>query len=275
MSIQDKYKNLKEIIERMENVLVAFSGGVDSTFLLKVAHDSLGDNVLAVIASSKIYKEEEKKEAVRLALELNVRHRVVYTRELENPDFVKNSPQRCYYCKKGLFTKLKKIAVADGISYILDGSNFEDTADFRPGARAARELGVYSPLRDVKLGKKEIRMLSKKLDLPTWNKPSAPCLSTRFPYNMEINEKGLKQVAQAEEYLKTLGFSQIRVRHHGQVARIELDTEEISAALNPMLREKITTNLKRIGYAYITLDLAGYKAGSMNEVLTESVKSKA
>jgi len=272
MNIQDKYENLKRILERMENVLVAFSGGVDSTFLLKVARDSLGDDVLAVIASSEIFKEEEKQEALKLAQELNVRHRIIRTRELENPNFVKNSPQRCYYCKKGLFSRLKEIATAEGISNILDGANFEDTADFRPGARAARELGVYSPLRDVKLSKKEIRTLSKDLNLPTWDKPSSTCLSTRFPYNMEINEKRLKQVTRAEEYLKTLGFSQIRVRHHGKIARIEFSTEEISTAVNPSVREEIASNLKKIGYTYITLDLSGYRSGSMNEVLPESVK---
>lgn len=220
-----KYERLKNILKKMGKALVAFSGGVDSTFLLKVAGDVLGDDVLAVIASSETYPEQERKEAARLARRLNIRYRIIRTSELENPDFISNPPQRCYFCKKELFSKLKKIAKAEGIPYILDGSNYDDRLDFRPGAKAARELGIRSPLREAKLEKQEIRQLSRQFELPTWSKPSLACLASRFPYYSKIETKSLKQVAKAEKYLRRIGFSQIRVRHYGRTARIEIKPE--------------------------------------------------
>ncbi len=268
-SIQVKYEELKKALKKMGKVLVAFSGGVDSTFLLKVARDVLGENVLAVIAGSETYPEKERKEAERLARKLNVRYKMIRTQELENPDFAANPPQRCYFCKRELFAKLKDIAKEEGISSILDGSNYDDLKDFRPGAKAARELAIRSPLKEVRLRKHEIRQLSQKLNLPTWNKPSLACLSSRFPYYTRIETESLRRVAQAEECLKKLGFSQIRVRHHGQIARIELEPDEFPKIMEREIRKAVIRNLKKLGYIYITLDLAGYRTGSMNEPLDQ------
>jgi len=211
-----KYEKLTGLLRKMGKVVVAFSGGVDSTFLLKAAHDVLQDDVLAVIGSSETYPQREKAEALSLVREMGVRYLVIETTELNNPDFVNNSPQRCYYCKKELFSKLKKIAEAEGIPYVLDGSNYEDSLDFRPGIQAAVELGIRSPLKEVGLKKEEIRKLSKKLALSTWNKPSFACLSSRFPYYTKIESSSLKKVDRAEELLRNLGFSQFRVRHYQQ-----------------------------------------------------------
>lgn len=262
-----KYEKLKNLLGEMGKVLVAFSGGVDSSFLLKVAVDVLGENVLAVIASSETYPEKERDEAVKLAKRLNVRYEVIQTKELENPDFAHNPPERCYFCKMELFSKLKDIAESEGIPYVLDGSNFEDTSDFRPGAKAAEELGVRSPLKETGLVKEEIRQLSKYVDLPTWNKPSLACLSSRFPYFTEIEPESLKQVAQAEKFLKGLGFNQVRVRHHGQIARVEIEPQEFSKIVEKATKEKIINAFKKFGFIYITLDLAGFRSGSMNEPL--------
>ncbi len=262
-----KYERLKKNLLRMGKVLVAFSGGVDSTFLLKVAQDALEENVLAVIAQSETYPERERAEAIQLAKRLKVRFRVIETKELENPEFSSNPPERCYFCKRELFSKLREIAASEEISYVLDGSNFDDTADFRPGLKAIDELGIRSPLKEVGLRKDEIRRLSKSLRLPTWNKPSMACLSSRFPYYTEIELESLNQVSQAEEFLKKLGFTQVRVRHHGQIARIEVDPLEFPKVVDKKVREKIVEHFKKIGYVYITLDLAGFRSGSMNEPL--------
>ncbi len=266
-STLSKFEELKKCLHEMRKVLVAFSGGVDSSFLLKVAADVLGENVLAVIASSETYPSKERDEAIKLAGKLNVRHTVIQTKELENPDFSSNPPERCYYCKSELFSKLKDIAESESIPYVLDGSNYEDTSDFRPGTKAAEELGIRSPLKEVGLIKDEIRQLSKSIDLPTWNKPSLACLSSRFPYFTEIEPESLKQVAQAEEYLKGLGFNQVRVRHHGQIARVEIYPQEFSKIMDENIREKITKNFKKFGFIYTALDLAGFRSGSMNEPL--------
>ena len=265
--IFSKFEKLKKILSKMGKVLIAFSGGVDSTFLLKVAQDVLGDNVLAVIASSETYPEREREEAIRFAQMFNVRHMVIHTKELDSPEFSNNPPERCYFCKKELFSKLKDIADAEGIPYVLDGSNYEDTTDFRPGMKAAEELKIRSPLKEVQLLKKEIRQLSRELDLPTWDKPSFACLSSRFPYYSEIDSISLKQIDQAEEFLRGLGFMQIRVRHHGQTARIEIESDEFPKIMKPEIREEVVRNFRKLGYTYITLDLAGYRTGSMNEPL--------
>jgi len=269
-----KYEKLTALLRKMGKVVVAFSGGVDSTFLLKAAHDVLQDNVLAVIGSSETYPQREKAEALSLVREMGVRYLVIETTELNNPDFVNNSPQRCYYCKKELFSKMKKIAETEGIPYILDGSNYEDSQDFRPGIKAAVELGIRSPLKEVGLKKEEIRKLSKKLALSTWNKPSFACLSSRFPYYTKIESSSLKQVDRAEELLRNLSFSQFRVRHYQQMARIEISSDEFSKIMEPTIRDKIISSFKKLGYIYITLDLEGYRSGSMNEPLAEDVKRK-
>lgn len=262
-----KYNLLKALLLEMKSAVVAFSGGVDSTFLLKVAHDVLRDNVLAVIAESETYPKREKEEAVRLAEALGVRFKVIQTKELENPDFMKNPPQRCYFCKSELFTKLNEIAQDEGLAHVLDGSNFEDTGDYRPGAQAGMELGVRSPLKEAKLLKQEIRELSRELGLPTWNKPAMACLSSRFPYFTEIEKDALKRVEEAEDILRAIGFSQLRVRHHGSIARIEVDVKDFPKFLEPETRKQIVEELKDLGYGYVTIDLAGYRTGSMNEPL--------
>jgi uncharacterized protein len=263
----EKYGKLKEILRRMEKVLVAYSGGVDSSLLLKTAQDVLGGGVLAVIASSDIYPEEEQKEAVRLAEQWGVRFKIVPTDELTNPDFISNSPLRCYFCKKELFSRLKKIAETEGILNICDGANQEDLEDFRPGTKAAEELGVSSPLQEAGLGKKEIREISRWLGLPNWNKPSLACLSSRFPYGTKIDRKGLKQISRAENFLRRLGFSQVRVRHHGPIARIEVEPEEMKRLLDPVLRRTVAERLKSFGFFYVTADIEGYRMGSLNETL--------
>ena len=252
----------------MRGVLIAFSGGVDSTFLLNVARDVLGDNVLAVIASSETYPAKQLKEAIRIARDFKVRHLVIHTNELQNPEFAQNTPQRCYHCKKELFLELNKIASQEDIPYVLDGENHEDREDFRPGSRAAGELGVRSPLKEAGLRKNEIRLLSKKNGLPTWNKPSMACLASRFPYYKQIDREGLDQVSKAEEFMQSLGFTQLRVRHHGKIARIEVLPDDFSKMIDDDMRKSIVEGLKKLGYAYVSLDLSGYRTGSMNETLS-------
>jgi len=271
---QKKYEGLKAVLQQMGSALVAFSGGVDSTFLVKVAQDVLGNQIFAVIASSESYPESETQEAIELAKKLDIPHMVIRTRELDNPYFSNNPPDRCYHCKTELFSRLKEIAAEKGFSFVLDGSNFDDMGDYRPGLQACEELGIRSPLKEVGLGKEEIRELSRQMNLPTWNKPSLACLASRFPYNSEIDKASLEQVAKAEEYLWSMDFSQVRVRHHDQIARVEVDSEGVQRLLDPNLRKKIVENLKRVGYTYVTLDLAGYRTGSMNEPLSEDIKRK-
>ncbi len=262
-----KYDRLRGILGRMDGALIAYSGGVDSTLLLKAALDVPVRPLLAVIATSETYPAKEIAAAKALARRLGVRPRVIKTRELENPDFAANPPDRCYHCKRELFGRLAGMARDEGLPFVLDGTNRDDLRDFRPGSKAGRELGVRSPLREAGLTKAEIRELARWLGLPTWDKPSMACLASRFPYGARIEAEGLRRVGAAEDLLRRLGFGQLRVRHHGAVARIEIAPEEFPRAVSGRAAGRIVSGLKRLGYRYITLDLEGYRTGSMNEVL--------
>jgi pyridinium-3,5-biscarboxylic acid mononucleotide sulfurtransferase len=266
-STRRKVDKLAGILGRMKGALIAYSGGVDSTLLLKAALDVPVKPLLAVIATSETYPGKEVAAARALARRLGVRPRVIKTHELENPDFSANPPDRCYHCKKELFGTLAAIARAEGISFVLDGANRDDLRDFRPGSKAGRELGVRSPLQEAGLTKAEIRDVSRRLGLPTWNKPSMACLASRFPYGARIEPKGLRQVGAAEDLLRRLGFGQLRVRYHGSIARIEIAPGEFSKAVSRDAAGRIVSGLKRLGYRYVTLDLEGYRTGSMNETL--------
>jgi len=267
-SVKEKQERLKAIFKDMGRVLVAFSGGVDSTLLLKVAQDTLGNkNVLAVTALSPLYPERELQGVKKLTQALGVRHRLIHSNELEIPGFSKNPPNRCYYCKSKLFGELLELAKEETIPVVVEGSTLDDDRDHRPGKRAMQELGIRSPLKDAGFTKAEVRELSRALGLPTWDKPSFACLASRFPYGEEITEEGLKMVDQAEDFLFGLGFKQVRVRHYGNLARIEILTEEMGRFMNGALRNKVVDHLKEMGYRYITLDLKGFRSGSMNEVL--------
>jgi uncharacterized protein len=269
-----KLEKLKTILGETGGVVIAFSGGVDSTFLLRVAADVLGDRCLAVTAMSSTYPSREYREALELAKSFGARHKSVTSEELDIPEFADNPPDRCYFCKRELLEKLVEIARREGMEFVAEGSNVDDEGDFRPGMRAVAELGVKSPLKEAGLGKEDIRELSRRMGLPTWNKPSFACLSSRFPYGTRITKRRLKMVETAEEKIRDLGFLQVRVRYHNEIARIEVGTEDMDKFLNPELRREINRALKEAGFKYVTLDLQGYRTGSMNEVLSEEVKTE-
>ena len=262
-----KLERLKDILLQFEKVLVAYSGGVDSTLLLKVSRDALGEGVVAVTASSRTYPARELEEAKEIAKMLGVRHVIIETHELENDKFASNPPERCYYCKNELFSKLWEIARKFRLNHVLDGSNSNDVNDYRPGVRAAEEHGVRSPLREAGLTKDEIRALSREMNLPTWDKPPAACLASRFPYGSRITPEKLSQVEKAENVIRAMGIKQVRVRHHGNTARIEVPPADFRKLLNACTSGLIVQEMKRLGYDYVTLDLQGYRTGSMNEPL--------
>ena len=267
--MQDKkLLKLRKILQKLKRVVIAFSGGLDSTFLLKIAHDTLGgENVLAVIAKSATYPEREYKSAMKLARKIDSDCVTVYTNETKNKMFLKNPVNRCYYCKKELFNCLKNIASGKDFNYVLDGFNHDDKKDLRFGSIAGRELGVRSPLAEAGIGKEEIRVFSKRLGLSTWSKPSLACLASRVPYGDEITGEKLKKIDQAEEMLQKRGFKQVRVRLHGDIARIELLPSDIKKVSSEKVRKDIGRKLRKLGFVYIVLDLDGYRTGSMNEVL--------
>ena len=268
--MEEKFNKLKDIIRDTDSLLIAYSGGVDSTFLLKAAADILRDKVVAVTATSPTYTDIEDEAAKETAKKLGVRHLLISSNELEIDGFASNPTNRCYFCKKELFDKLKTKAEELGLNYVADGSNYDDIKDYRPGRDAAKELGIRSPLVEAGLTKAEIRSLARRLNLPNWDKPSFACLSSRFPYGTEITIPRLRQIENCENILREKGFRQFRVRYHNEIARIEVGEDEIQGFFEKDTRDYIAERFKENGFTYITVDIQGYRTGSMNQLLTKS-----
>jgi pyridinium-3,5-biscarboxylic acid mononucleotide sulfurtransferase len=265
--MNSKVTRLKNIIKETGSAVVAYSGGVDSTYLAYIANAVLGKQAIIVMGYSPIYPPYELENATEIAGKLGWNYRIIETTELLDPNYKENTPVRCYHCKLDLFTKLQNIAKTEGAAQVIEGSNQDDLNDFRPGFKACEELKIRSPLLEAGLTKQEIRLLSKKAGLPTWDKPSFSCLATRIPYGTPINFDILTKIEKGEKYLLNLGIRQVRLRHHGDIARIEVDPSSMALLIEDDVRLKVVKEMKSLGYHYVTLDLAGYRTGSMNEIL--------
>jgi uncharacterized protein len=269
MTPDDELARLRAILDPLESVVVAYSGGADSAFLADVAHEVLGDRAIAVTAVSASLAPEEREAAAQLARERGWRHREVATFEQEREEYVRNAPDRCYHCKTELFETLAGLIAAEPGTVVLIGTNLDDEADFRPGQRAARERGVRAPLKEAGLTKQAIRALSRARGLPTWNKPASACLASRIAYGVEVTPERLDRVGRAESFLRSLGFTQLRVRDHGDLARIEVPAEDVARLSSDEVRSSVAAFLRELGFTYVTADLQGFRSGSMNAVLLE------
>jgi uncharacterized protein len=272
--VSSKKQALIERLNSLDSLLVAFSGGVDSTFLLAVARQVLGEKAVACTATSVVYPSRESKEAMKFAKEKGVDHVIMATDAMSLPDFTANKPDRCYHCKKHLFGRLQELAAQKGIKHIAHAANLDDLKDYRPGWRAAEEMGILAPLVDARLTKEEIRFLSKEMGLATWSKPTMACLASRIPFGESVTEKKLTMIQEAETFIAGLGFTQYRVRYHGAVARIEVEPGDIQRIVEKTVRDRIVGRLKEIGFLHVALDLEGYVSGSLNRAVVKGDRTK-
>ena len=273
-SVEEKRQQLVKSISDMGSMIVAYSGGVDSAFLAAVAHEVLGDKAISVTANSPSLAPSELEDAIALATEQGIHYEIIETKETEREDYQANNPDRCFFCKDELYSHLIKFADQRGYSVITNGTNVDDLGDYRPGLEAAKQYGVRSPLVEADLSKQDIRDLSKKMGLATWDKPAQACLSSRIPYGTMVTVEALTRIAKAEHFLRSKGFKQLRVRHHDTVARIEIEPKDFLALLDDSIRDEITEYFKSIGYSYVTMDMNGFRSGSLNEILTTFRKKK-